>query len=42
MPAGKFDARLIYSLNGILRYTTKDLHHYWSPENVVIYKPITP
>ena len=40
MPAGKLDARLIYNTKGILSYILKDLHHFWSPENVVIYSPI--
>jgi hypothetical protein len=42
MPAGKFDVRLIDSVQRVLSYTVKDLHHYWSPENVVIYKPNSP
>jgi hypothetical protein len=38
MPSGKFEGEPI--LDNARRYSSKDLHHGWSPENVVIYKPI--
>lgn len=42
MPAGKLDAQLIISRKKVVGYVKKDLHHYWSPENVAIYAPNGP
>jgi len=38
----QLDVKLIYGLEGVISYVTKDLHHFWAPENVLIYKPIPP
>ena len=40
MPTGKFEASLVVSEDEVISYVTKDLHHYWSPQHVAIYKPI--
>ncbi len=39
MPRGKFEGESIQG--NARRYSSKDLHHAWSPENVVIYVPIS-